>query len=67
MLTIQESSELQIGESAKFYIPIKAHTFTADAAAKKSIKITVNGYEKTIVPAKDLVFSAGKIKKIAFD
>lgn len=65
LLTIQESSELQNGESAKFYIPIKAHTFTA--AADKSIKITVNGYEKTIVPTKDVVFAAGKIKKIAFD
>lgn len=63
LLTVEESSELAKGASAKFYIPIKAHT----AAAGKSIKITVNGYEKTIVPAKDLVFSAGKIKKIAFD
>ena len=67
LLTVKESSELAKGASAKFYIPIKAHTFTADAAAKKSIKITVNGYEKTIVPEKNLVFSAGKIKKIAFD
>ena len=67
LLTVEESSELAKGASAKFYIPIKAHTFTADAAAKKSIKITVNGYEKTIVPEKNLVFSAGKIKKIAFD
>lgn len=65
LLAVTESSELAKGASAKFYIPIKAHTFTA--AADKSIKITVNGYEKTIAPAKDLVFSAGKIKKIAFD
>lgn len=64
LLAVTESSELAKGASAKFYIPIKAHTFTA--AADKSIKITVNGYEKTIVPTKDVVFSAGKIKKIAF-
>lgn len=63
LLTVEESSELAKGASAKFYIPIKAHT----AAAGKSIKITVNGYEKTIDLAKNLVFSAGKIKKIAFD
>lgn len=66
LLTVEAPSELAKGASAKFYIPIKAHTFTADAAAKKSIKITVNGYEKTIVPEKNIVFSAGKIKKIAF-
>lgn len=64
LLAVTESSELAKGASAKFYIPVKAHTFTA--AAGKSIKISVNGYEKTIVPTKDVVFSAGKIKKIAF-
>lgn len=62
-LTVKEPSELAKGASAKFYIPIKAHT----AAAGNSIKITVNGYKKTNDLAKDLVFSAGKIKQIAFD
>lgn len=51
------------GKSGKFYIAIKP--FTASTGSK--LKISVNGYEKTISLTKDVTFTAGKIKKLNFD
>lgn len=61
-LTVQNGTALAKGKTASFYIPIKPHV----AEQGKVITITVNGYEKTISLTKDVTFTAGKIKKIAF-
>ena len=62
-LTVLDGTELAKNGNASFYIPIKPHV----AEQGSVITITVNGYEKTIpLTNKDVTFTAGKIKKIAF-
>ncbi len=46
----------------KFYFAIKPFTATAGQA----LKISVNGYEKTLDLTKDVTFTPGKIKKLNF-
>lgn len=62
-LTVKGATPLAKGESALYYIPIKPHT----VAAGKTLKISVNGYEKPLTLPKDVTFTAGRIKTLAFN
>ena len=62
-LTVNGATPLAKGESALYYIPIKPHT----AALGTTLKISVNGYEKPLTLPKDVTFTAGKIKTLAFN
>lgn len=62
-LTVNGAAPLANGESALYYIPIKPHTVAKDA----TLKISVNGYEKPLTLPKDVTFTAGNIKTLAFD
>lgn len=62
-LTVKGATSLAKGESALYYIPIKPHTVAKDA----TLKISVNGYEKPLTLPKDVTFTAGKIKTLAFN
>lgn len=62
-LTVKGATLLAKGESAVYYIPIKPHT----AASGSILKISVNGYEKPLTLPKDVTFTAGKIKTLAFN
>ena len=62
-LTVKGATPLAKGESAVYYIPIKPHT----AASGTTLKISVNGYEKPLTLPKDVTFTAGKIKTLAFN
>ena len=62
-LTVKGATPLANGESAVYYIPIKPHTVAKDA----TLKISVNGYEKPLTLPKDVTFTAGSIKTLAFD
>lgn len=62
-LTVKGATPLAKGESALYYIPIKPHTVAKDA----TLKISVNGYEKPLTLPKDVTFTAGKIKTLAFN
>lgn len=60
-LNITGGTALNKGEKAEFYIPIKPFK-----AAANTLKITVNGYEKTPVSTADVEFKAGKIETVNF-
>ena len=62
-LTVKGATPLAKGESAVYYIPIKPHT----AASGSILKISVNGYEKPLTLPKDVTFTAGSIKTLAFN
>lgn len=62
-LTVNGAAPLANGESAVYYIPIKPHTVAKDA----TLKISVNGYEKPLTLPKDVTFTAGSIKTLAFN
>lgn len=62
-LTVKGATPLAKGESALYYIPIKPHTVAKD----KVLKISVNGYEKPLTLPKDVTFTAGSIKTLAFN
>ena len=62
-LTVNGAAPLANGESAVYYIPIKPHT----VAAGKTLKISVNGYEKPLTLPKDVTFTSGSIKTLAFN
>lgn len=62
-LTVNGATPLANGESAVYYIPIKPHT----VASGEILKISVNGYEKPLTLPKDVTFTAGKIKTLAFN
>lgn len=62
-LTVKGATPLAKGESAVYYIPIKPHT----AASGSILKISVNGYEKPLTLPKDVTFTAGRIKTLAFN
>ena len=61
-LTVNNGDAIPANSEATFYIPIKPHT----VAAGKTLKISVNGYEKPLTLPKDVTFTAGKIKTLAF-
>ena len=62
-LTVKGAAPLANGESAVYYIPIKPHK----AALGTTLKISVNGYEKPLTLPKDVTFTAGSIKTLAFN
>lgn len=62
-LTVNGAAPLANGESAVYYIPIKPHA----VASGEILKISVNGYEKPLTLPKDVTFTAGKIKTLAFN
>lgn len=62
-LTVNNGEAIAPNSEATFYIPIKPHTVAKDA----TLKISVNGYEKPLTLPKEVTFTAGKIKTLAFD
>ncbi len=62
-LTVSNGEAIANGSSAEFYIALKPFT----AASGSSLKLAVNGYEKTLVLDKDVTFTAGSIKPLNFD
>lgn len=62
-LTVNGAAPLANGESAVYYIPIKPHTVKLGS----TLKISVNGYEKPLTLPKEVTFTAGKIKTLAFN
>lgn len=62
-LTVNNGEAIAPNSEATFYIPIKPHTVAKDA----TLKISVNGYEKPLTLPKDVTFTAGKIKTLAFN
>lgn len=62
-LTVNNGDAIPANSEATFYIPIKPHT----VAAGKTLKISVNGYEKPLTLPKNVTFTAGKIKTLAFN
>ena len=62
-LTVNNGEAIAPNSEAKFYIPIKPHS----VAAGKTLKISVNGYEKPLILPKDVTFTAGSIKTLAFN
>lgn len=62
-LTVNNGDAIPANSEATFYIPIKPHT----VAAGKTLKISVNGYEKPLTLPQDVTFTAGKIKTLAFN
>lgn len=62
-LTVNNGDAIPANSEATFYIPIKPHTVAKD----KVLKISVNGYEKPLTLPKDVTFTAGSIKTLAFN
>lgn len=62
-LTVSNGEALANGSSADFYIALKPFT----AKTGSTLKLAVNGYEKTRTLDKDITFTAGHIKKLKFD
>lgn len=61
-LTVNNGDVIADGETASLYIGVKPFV-----ANDEIITISVNGYEKPLeIPAHDVKFEAGKIKKVAF-
>lgn len=61
-LTVNNGEAIAPNSEAKFYIPIKPHSVKTNSI----LKISVNGYEKPLTLPKDVTFTAGKIKTLAF-
>lgn len=62
-LNVTNGEEIAKNETAYFYIPIKPIT----AASGSTLKISVNGYEKSLTMPRDIIFKAGEIKEVAFN
>lgn len=64
-VNVSGGTALAKGESACLYLAIKPFT----APLGQSLKLSVNGYEKSLALRQDVTFSAGKIKtfKFAYD
>ena len=62
-LNVTNGAEIAKDETAYFYIPIKPFT----AASGSTLKIAVNGYEKSLTMPKDVTFEAGQIKGVSFN
>lgn len=61
-LTVNNGDAIAPNSEATFYIPIKPHSVKTGS----TLKISVNGYEKSLTLPKDVTFTAGKIKTLAF-
>ena len=62
-LTVSGGSAIAKDASATFYIGVKPFSTTSG----QDIKVSVNGYEKTIHTTKNFTFASGKIKTVNFD
>ncbi len=62
-LTVNNGDAIPENAEAIFYIPIKPHTVKIGS----TLKISVNGYEKPLKLPRDVTFTAGSIKTLAFD
>ncbi len=62
-LTVKSGTAIAQNESAMFYIAIKPHT----AASGSTLKISVNGMEKTLDLTKAVTFTAGSIKTLVYE
>lgn len=62
-LTVANGEALANGSSADFYIALKPFTATAGS----TLKLAVNGYEKTLTLDNDITFTAGHIKPLNFN
>lgn len=62
-LTVNNGEAIAANSEAKFYIPIKPHSVKTGS----TLKISVNGYEKPLKLPKDVTFTAGNIKTLAFN
>lgn len=62
-LTVNDGEAIAANSEATFYIPIKPHSVKTGS----TLKISVNGYEKPLTLPKDVTFTAGKIKTLAFN
>lgn len=61
-LNVTDASALTQDAEATYFLTIKPFTATSGAI----LKLSVNGYEKTITLTKDVIFHPGKIKTIGF-
>lgn len=62
-LTVANGEALANGSSADFYIALKPFT----AKTGSTLKLAVNGYEKTLTLDNDITFTAGHIKPLNFN
>ena len=62
-LTVNNGAAIAKDAYASFYIGIKPFTATTGQV----LKLSVNGYEKSVTLTKDFTFASGKIKTLAFD
>ena len=62
-LTVSNGEALANGSSADFYIALKPFT----AKTGSTLKLAVNGYEKTLTLPTDVTFTAGHIKTLGFN
>ncbi len=62
-LTVSNGEALANGSSADFYIALKPFT----AKTGTTLKLAVNGYEKTLPLKNDITFTAGHIKPLNFN
>ncbi len=62
-LTVTDGTAIAQNSSAVFYIALKPHT----AASGSTLKISVNGVEKTLTLTKDVTFTAGHIKTLQYE
>ncbi len=62
-LTVNSGEALNKNEYASFYIGVKPFTATAG----QTLKLTVNGYEKSITLPSNVTFASGKIKTLSFN
>ncbi|MBQ9653640.1 MAG: hypothetical protein IJV32_05385 [Bacteroidales bacterium] len=63
VLNVSSATALAKDEVARFYLAVKPFATTNG----DDIKVSVNGYERTIHTTKDFTFQAGKIKTVNFD
>lgn len=61
-LIVNNGEAIAPNSEATFYIPIKPHSVKTGS----TLKISVNGYEKPLKLPKDVTFTAGNIKTLAF-
>lgn len=62
-LNVNNGKAIAPNSEATFYIPIKPHSVKTNS----TLKISVNGYEKPLTLRKDVTFTAGSIKTLAFN
>ncbi len=62
-LSVTGDATIAANASAKFYLAVKPFT----AASGSTLKISVNGYEKSLKLTSDATFTAGKIKTLNFN